>query len=775
MLISATKSKHITNHFIEPYFIQTDSAGMIITACEKVISMLSDKGIRNYQYKNIFSIFSEISIEPGLFNHDLAKDDFPRIFDLQVSLKKTKCLNIQWIASPVTIRPRQKGWQLTGMETPPEKTRPGFYKDSHNGLAQKEKSLSDSIINSMPGIFYLFDQNGKFLRWNKRFETISGFSNEEISNMSPVDFFSTKEKNYISNGIEKVFTDGISDAEANLVTRNGTEIPHYFTGQLITFDRKPCLIGVGIDISELRKAEQLLALEKKVLKINSDQNASLAGTMDCFLLGIEKIFPDMRCAVLTLDEDGLSIRTLSAPGLPTAFSEHINGLPIGPEAGSFGAAMHLKKRIITTEIAKDPVWKSFKDLALAFDLRACCSLPVMNADGEIIAGFTIFYKLPGKPSKEELAVIDRTADLVKIIIEKKQAEEKIKLSNQRYTLATKATNDAIWDWDMKSGLYFWGEGFYTQFGFKPFSNTYNKTFWENHIHPADSERVIQSKENFIRKKDNGLWSEEYRFQKADGKYVIVSDRGFLVFDENKNLTRVIGSMQDITEKKNLERKILQQELSKQKLIGQAMINAQEKERAEIGQELHDNVNQILSTGKLYAELAKTNDEERLSLLESCSQNINHAINEIRKLTRALVPASIEDLGLLDSINDLVENIKATKKMNVEFYSIDWSDENIEKAQKLTLFRIIQEQVSNVIKHSGASNLIIELEMDEYENIIKLNIADDGKGFDPEKIKAKKSLGFSNIISRADLFDGKISIQSAPERGCRLNVRIPIHN
>jgi signal transduction histidine kinase len=66
-------------------------------------------------------------------------------------------------------------------------------------------------------------------------------------------------------------------------------------------------------------------------------------------------------------------------------------------------------------------------------------------------------------------------------------------------------------------------------------------------------------------------------------------------------------------------------------------------------------------------------------------------------------------------------------------------------------------------------------MDELENAIKLNISDDGKGFDPEKIKAKKSLGFSNIFSRAHLFDGKISIVSAPEKGCKLNVHIPLHS
>ncbi len=174
-------------------------------------------------------------------------------------------------------------------------------------------------------------------------------------------------------------------------------------------------------------------------------------------------------------------------------------------------------------------------------------------------------------------------------------------------------------------------------------------------------------------------------------------------------------------------------------------------------------------------MAKTNDTERLNLLEFCSSNINNAINEIRKISRALVPASIEDLGLLDSINDLVEHIRFTKSINVEFYTVDWSDEHLGNAQKLTIFRIIQEQVNNVIKHSGAKNLIIELEMDEYENSIRLNITDDGRGFDPEKIKSKKSLGFSNIISRADLFDGKISIISAPEQGCKLNVQLPIHN
>jgi signal transduction histidine kinase len=92
-----------------------------------------------------------------------------------------------------------------------------------------------------------------------------------------------------------------------------------------------------------------------------------------------------------------------------------------------------------------------------------------------------------------------------------------------------------------------------------------------------------------------------------------------------------------------------------------------------------------------------------------------------------------------------------------------------------LFRIIQEQVNNVLKHSGAKNLIIELILVENQNRIELNITDDGKGFEPAKIKGKKGLGLSNIVSRADLFGGRASIVSAKGEGCKLSVQVPIHN
>jgi PAS domain S-box-containing protein len=205
---------------------------------------------------------------------------------------------------------------------------------------------------------------------------------------------------------------------------------------------------------------------------------------------------------------------------------------------------------------------------------------------------------------------------------------------------------------------------------------------------------------------------------------------------------------------------------------EAMVDAQEKERAEISKELHDNINQILSTTKLYLELAQSDHKKRLSLIDRSAGNIHMAIREIRNISRTLVPASIGDLGLLESLTDLVETVQRTQAIHIEFYPAGNFDERLTDKTKLMLFRIIQEQVNNVLKHSDAHKLIIELILTESENRIELSMTDDGKGFNPETVR-KKGLGLSNIRSRAELFGGKVTIRSAPGHGCQLSVQVPL--
>ena len=222
------------------------------------------------------------------------------------------------------------------------------------------------------------------------------------------------------------------------------------------------------------------------------------------------------------------------------------------------------------------------------------------------------------------------------------------------------------------------------------------------------------------------------------------------------------------ERKRLEMELIKQEWNKQKMLAQAAVDAQEKERADIGKELHDNISQMLTSTKLFMDILKTKTDDEL--VDRSIKNINSIIQEVRSLSRSLVPSSIADLGLIASMNDLFENIRATNVLQVEFYPDNETDGLLSPNSRLTLYRIVQEQINNIIKHAQAKQIFVELFPEN--GSIELIIADDGIGFDPEKIK--KGMGLKNMRSRAELLSGKLDISSTPGKGSKLKVVLPIN-
>ena len=353
------------------------------------------------------------------------------------------------------------------------------------------------------------------------------------------------------------------------------------------------------------------------------------------------------------------------------------------------------------------------------------------------------------------------------VTERKKSEEKIRLSNERFEMVSKATNDAVWDWNLDTDEIYWNEEIRSMFNYRA-QDISNGNEWKIHIHPEDFKRVSKKIVYHIK---NGIqnWQDEYRFRSADGSYKFIYNRGFILFDNDNKPYRIIGAMQDVTEINKLQKSLSDEKIKRQRELANATIEGQEKERSEIGRELHDNINQLLTAIKLYLNVASVNPAVKDDMINRSVENLSKCIEEIRKLSSSLAPPSLDAGSFSEVIKDLGEPIKLATAINIT-YKIDNENTNaLADIQQLNVYRIIQEHLNNILKHAKAKNVNINIQYENNE--ATLLIRDDGQGFDVTV--RRKGIGFNNIQSRAELLNGKMNVISKPGKGCLLVVNFPV--
>jgi PAS domain S-box-containing protein len=240
-------------------------------------------------------------------------------------------------------------------------------------------------------------------------------------------------------------------------------------------------------------------------------------------------------------------------------------------------------------------------------------------------------------------------------------------------------------------------------------------------------------------------------------------------DKRNNSIAVIYFGEDISEKRILQERLTSLEQEKQKLFITAILEAQEKERFYIANELHDNVGQILTTCKLLLEGVLKEDKKSICL-KSTYEHLQNAINEIRSLSHQLNPGQLHEIGLVNAIKELIAKVNTSGKLLCELkHSNKKQLLKLNKDVALSLFRITQEQINNIIKHAKATT--VEIRLFASSHSVELEISDNGVGFSLNNIP--RGLGLRNIYNRTELFGGKAVLNTGKGEGCTLIVYIPI--
>jgi len=162
----------------------------------------------------------------------------------------------------------------------------------------------------------------------------------------------------------------------------------------------------------------LLRLQNIILDMVA-RGASLKATTDRLCVEVEGLLPDVICSVVTVDRSNL-LHPLSGPSLPLALSEGVEGLVIGPAAGSCGSAAYLKEPIGVTDIGQDPRWASFRDIAIDAGLLACWSSPIIAGEGHVLGAFAFYYRVRRSPNARERKIVATCVNLCAIAIERQE-------------------------------------------------------------------------------------------------------------------------------------------------------------------------------------------------------------------------------------------------------------------------------------------------------------------------------------------------------------------
>ncbi|GAA4325442.1 hypothetical protein GCM10023184_13410 [Flaviaesturariibacter amylovorans] len=356
------------------------------------------------------------------------------------------------------------------------------------------------------------------------------------------------------------------------------------------------------------------------------------------------------------------------------------------------------------------------------------------------------------------------------VTEQVQLLEELQKSKERYDLVSRVTNDMVWDWDLRTGsIYRNREGWRRLFHDVPESAASDLNAWKQRLHPDDHWTLYYMEEQRAKGFPDDFIELEFRVLRDDGSVVHLLDRGYVLRDAAGTAVRIIGAAQDITARKETERLLQEAEQRRHQELTDAMVEGQENERRLIGAELHDNVNQILTSAALYLNLARSADGPAAGFLDRSAAIIRKAMQEVRKLSHTLIPPSLSGETLEEALRHLLDAAEQAGAFRVQLSFRDLNEAELPQKLKLTVYRIVQEQLNNIVHHARARQVRVFLGRTE-EGVL-LRVQDDGVGFDPARHST--GVGLKNIGTRALLHHGSVRIDASPGGGCRLEVRFPL--
>lgn len=353
------------------------------------------------------------------------------------------------------------------------------------------------------------------------------------------------------------------------------------------------------------------------------------------------------------------------------------------------------------------------------------------------------------------------------------AEQGLAASEERFQLAVSGATAGLWDWNPQTGAIYFSPHFKGIMGYEDHELPNERRAHLDAIHPDDLGRVTQSLNAHVAHRS--AYNVEYRVRTKSGNFRWIQSRGQALWNDAGEPYRMVGWVMDITERKRDEEAL---RFSREELrrLSAHIQHIREEEKARIARELHDDLGQQLTALKMAVTLVEhkspANAASSLSRedLRGMYTLIDQLIDSVRRIAADLRPVMLDDLGLVPAIEWLANEFSARYHVPV-IRHIDASAITFNRESRIEVFRMVQEALTNVARHSGATQVVLDIVRDDPHCILR--IADNGRGVTREASPSRRSFGLLGMRERAALLGGEIQIHTAPGSGFELTAILPL--
>lgn len=485
---------------------------------------------------------------------------------------------------------------------------------------------------------------------------------------------------------------------------------------------------------------------------------------------VECFYPGALVSIMLVDQAGGCLVSAAAPSLPADFVEAVRQIPIGDGVGSCGTAAWRGDTVVVDNVQTHPYWVKFKHIVENTELRSCWSQPIYDSMGEVLGTFGIYTHSSFSPTEAEREVVHRASHLAAVAIERHRAEDQLSSREMEFRTLVENAPSIILRYDRQGCRTYVNPAFEREFGYSSEEalNTSPEELWcgGNLMSPEEfralMERVMTTGEPVDFILDNICVGTELQYY----AWRVVAERGI-----DNQVIGVLAMGYNITSLKKTEQR-LEESRNQLRELAALRESARDEERRLVAREIHDELGQVLSALRLgistmRMQFGKDNPQlvERVGNLLSLS---DRSIQVVRDVAYSLRPAAL-DMGVISALEWLAAEFQRHVGISCRLH-LPPSEVAMGEVLAMTIFRIVQEGLTNITRYAEASQ--VEIRLGYTHTNCNLELRDNGKGFNLSEV-GSKSFGLLGMRERVALVDGQVDIISAPGKGTLIKVTIPL--